>query len=75
QTLTILPSFFDSQIFSHFVSDRRRSISVDTDLNQSMPIYISRHRSEPVDADLYQSTLILTSRRRFYIIDIDHPAD
>ncbi|KAH9304581.1 hypothetical protein KI387_008985, partial [Taxus chinensis] len=45
QTLTILPPFSDSQTFSHSVSDRRRSTSVDTDLNQSTPILHDRRRS------------------------------
>ncbi|KAH9323356.1 hypothetical protein KI387_017995, partial [Taxus chinensis] len=43
--------FCDSQTFSHSVSDRRRSTSVDANLHQSTPIYISRRRFYMIDAD------------------------
>ncbi|KAH9293871.1 hypothetical protein KI387_040927, partial [Taxus chinensis] len=46
-----LASVFDSQTFSHSVSDRRRSTSVDADLYQSTPICSSRRRFYIIDAD------------------------
>ncbi|KAH9297715.1 hypothetical protein KI387_029397, partial [Taxus chinensis] len=49
--LMILPSLSDFQIFSHFVSDRRRSTSVDADLYQSTPILTSRRRFYIIDTD------------------------